>query len=291
MSESGSVTWPSPSVPLWRFNYTLANAPDAEGISITGAAFRGRQVLFKGSLPSLRVQYRGDACGPYKDPLNYDNAHPLSGSNRVKIYSVWSGALSGVSVEAFHTIGAYRLIERWTFWDDGRITPRLFSAGLQCNVDHSHHAYWRFDFDIEGAPRDTVFEYNTTTPDQGWGPGWHVKRYETSRVKSAATSRSWAIMDVGSMRGYHIIPGAADGTADGFAPRDLFVMRYHAAEDKHGQQGNAWGDDVSVYLDGESVEDADAVVWYCAHLGHHAEPEHADEYHSCGPTLIPFRWT
>jgi hypothetical protein len=29
MSESGFVTWPNPGTPLWRFGYTLADAPDA----------------------------------------------------------------------------------------------------------------------------------------------------------------------------------------------------------------------------------------------------------------------
>ncbi len=290
MSESGSVTWPNPATPLWRFGYTLADSPDAEGIAITDAFFRGRKLLYKGSLPSLRVQY-DNSCGPYKDSLNYNNAQPISGSNRVKVYSVWSGGLSGVAAEAFHTIGAYKLTERWTFWADGRITPRLYSAGLQCNVDHRHHPYWRFDFDIEGAPNDTVFEYNTTTPDLGWGPGWHVKHTEITRVKSPATYRSWAVMDMNTTRGCHIIPGSNDGTADAFAPRDLFVMRYHAAEDRHGQQGSAWDDGLAAYINGEVAESSDVVVWYCAHLGHHAEPEHADEFHVCGPTLIPFRWT
>jgi Cu2+-containing amine oxidase len=290
MSESGFVTWPSPATPLWQFAYTLADSPDAEGIAITNASFRGRKVLYKGSLPSLRVQYNSQ-CGPYKDPLTFNNAQPISGSNRVKVYTVWSGGLSGVSVESFHTIGAYKLTDRWTFWADGRITPRLFSAGLQCNIDHRHHPYWRFDFDIEGAPNDTVFEYNTTTPDLGWGPGWHVKHSEITRVKNPPTRRSWAVMDVNTMRGYHIIPGPDDGTADSFATRDLFVMLYHSAEDKHGQQGNAYDDGLSAYINSEVVEKSDAVIWYCAHLGHHAEPEHADEYHSCGPTLIPFRWT
>jgi len=290
MSESGSVTWPSPATPLWQFAYTLADSPDAEGIVVANAFFRGRKVLYKGSLPSLRVQYNS-TCGPYKDPLNYNNAHAISGSNRVKVYTVWSAGLPGIAAEAFHTIGAYKLTERWTFWADGRVTPRLYSAGLQCNIDHRHHPYWRLDFDIEGASTDTVFEYNTTTPDLGWGPGWHVKHTEITRVKNLATHRSWAVMDVNTMRGYHIIPGSNDGTADVFAPRDLFLMRYHPGEDKHGQQGNAADDGLAGYISGEVIEKSDVVVWYCAHLGHHAEAEHADEYHACGPTLIPFRWS
>jgi hypothetical protein len=287
MSESGMVKWPSATTPLWQFAYTLANHPDEEGIAITNARFRGRTVLFKGSLPSLRVQYNS-RCGPYKDPLNYNNAKPISGSKKVKVYSIVSGGVSGVAVEAFHTIGFYRLTERWTFWADGRVTPRLYSAGLQCNIDHRHHAYWRFDFDIDGPPHDAILEYNTSTPDLGWGPGWHMKHSENTRVKNPATHRSWAVMDVGTSRGYHIIPGANDGHGDAFSPRDLFVMRYRATEDLHGRQGDAFDDGLAAYINSEVAENTDVVVWYCSHLGHHAEVEHADEYHACGPTLVPF---
>jgi len=290
MSEYGTIAWPSAQAPLWQLSYALVSYPDMEGIAITQARYRGHQVFYKASIPTLRVEYDNNTCGPYKDSLSYDNAQPLLGTNRVKVYTVWSWGLSGVAVEAFHQIGAYKLTERWTFWADGRVTPRLYSAGLQCNTDHRHHPYWRFDFDVDGAAHDTVFEYNTTTPNLGWGPGWHVKAYEISRVKNAGTSRSWAIMDVGSQRGYHIIPGPTDGLADAFATRDMWVLRYRSAEDRHGQQGNASNDGLAAYMTGEATTDTDVVVWYCAHIGHHAEPEHADEYHYGGPTLIPFRW-
>jgi Cu2+-containing amine oxidase len=290
MSESGSITWPSQAQPFWQLAYTLADAPDTEGIAITQARYQGHQVFYKASLPSLRVQYNNDTCGPYKDPLTYSNAKPLVGIKKVKVYTVFSGGLPGVAVESFHTIGSYKLTVRYTFWIDGRVTPRLYSAGLQCNTDHRHHPYWRFDFDIDGASTDTVFEYNTSTPNLGWGPGWHVKHSEISRVKQPSTKRSWAVMDMNSQRGYHILPGSNDGLADAFSTRDLWVLNYHGNEDKHGMQGNAFDDGLTAYLNGEVVERSDVVIWYAAHLGHHAEPEHADEYHSCGPTLVPFRW-
>lgn len=291
MSESGFITWPSQANPVWKFAYTLADSPDQEGIAITQATYLGHQVFYKASLPSLRVQYNGNTCGPYKDPLHYNNAHPLVGTKRVKTYTVVSGSSYGIAVEAFHTIGSYKLTERYTFWVDGRVTPRLYSAGLQCNTDHRHHAYWRFDFDIDGAANDTVFEYNTSTADLGWGRGWHVKQTETSRVKNVATQRSWAVMDMASQRGYHVLPGSTDGFADSFSDRDLWIMRYHPAEDKHGNQGSSAADGLASYLTGEPIQSSDVVVWYCAHLGHHAEVEHADEYHACGPTLVPFRWS
>lgn len=290
MAEYGSVTWPSTSWPLWRLHWGLADSPDQEGIAITQARYKDHQVFYKASLPSLRVQYNG-GCGPYKDPLTYYNAKPTGTcpTKRVCTYTIWSWGMLGLVIEAYHTIGAYRLTERWTFWQDGQVYPRLFSAGLQCNDDHRHHAYWRFDFDIDGASSDMAFEFNTTTPDIGWGPGWHQKTVETSRVKNPSTSRCWAIMDGNSARGYFVFPGPNDGFADAFSTRDLWVMSYRGSEDRHGNQGSAYDDGLAAYLTGESVDRADIVLWYCGHLAHEAH-EGGDEWHFVGPRLVPFRW-
>jgi hypothetical protein len=71
---------------------------------------------------------------------------------------------------------------------------------------------------------------------------------------------------------------------------NCLVLSSSCATTDTGQQGTASGDASTAYINGEVVEKSNVVIWYCAHLGHHAVPEHADEYHACGPTLIPFRW-
>lgn len=288
MSESGNVVWPSANEPLWRFNWRLADAPDEEGVVITGAFYRGRQVFYKASLPCLRVQYDGP-CGPYKDPLHYNNAKTTAAcpSKRVCLYSYVSNGLRGLQVQSYHTVSAYRLTHRWVFWEDGQIYPRLYSAGLQCNFNHRHHVYWRFDFDIGGAGNDLALEYNTYTADQGWGRGWDTKTFETTRAKNPASRRSWAILDEQSGRGYHLIPGSNDGVADNFASHDLWLLRYHGSEDKNGAQGDRFSDDLQRYLNGENTVGQDIVLWYCAHLSHMAA-HGGDEWHHAGPNLIPF---
>jgi Cu2+-containing amine oxidase len=288
MSASGAVQWPSANNPIWRFNWTLADSPDAEGIAITSAYFHGREVFYKASLPSLRVQYDGP-CGPYKDPLNYNNAQPIP-VNKVNVYTIGFWGFLAVVAEAYHTIGNYKLTERWYFWNDGTVAPRLFSAGLQCNYNHRHHVYWRFDFDIDGAGNDLALEYNTSTPDLGWGPGWHTKQNEIVRLKNSSTRRCWAILNKGgSYPGYMIIPGPTDTTADAFSTGDLWVLRYHGAEDQHGRQGSAYDDVMAPLLNFEPTDGQDLVLWYCAHLNHEAA-DGAAEVHSVGPNLIPFRY-
>jgi Cu2+-containing amine oxidase len=269
-------------------DYALADSPDEEGIVVRNVRFRGHQVLYKASLPSLRVQYSGP-CGPYKDPLNYNNSKATTRcpSRMVCVYQYISGGQLALGVESFHRIGSYRLTHRWVFWENGWIMPRLYSAGLQCNYDHRHHAYWRFDFDIDGAANDLVLEYNTYAGNNGWGQGWHPKTREITRTKNPGSNRSWAVLDTGSGRGYHILPGPNDGTADAFSTSDLWVLHYRGPEDRNGRQGTAAADGLGAYLDGENVDAQDVTVWYCGHLTHHAE-HGGDEWHSVGPNLAPF---
>jgi Cu2+-containing amine oxidase len=287
MSEAGTVSWPA-GQPVWTFGWQLADSPDQEGIVVRQVRYRNRLLLHKASLPSLRVQYDGP-CGPYQDPLNFNNAHPTTRcpNRRVCLWEYTSGGRRALVVESYHTIGAYRLTHRWVFWDHGWIQARLYSAGLQCNYDHRHHAYWRFDFDIEDAARDLLLEYNTNTPDTGFGVGWTPRTRETIRLKSPPSQRSWAVMDRGTARGYHLIPGADDGTADAFSTSDLWLLRYQGAEDRNGLQGSAAADGLGAYLNGEDVDGQDLVAWYAGHLMHRAA-HGGDDWHACGPDLAPF---
>ena len=34
------------------------------------------------------------------------------------------------------------------------------------------------DFDIDGSTQDLALEYNSNTPNLGYGPGWHKKSVE-----------------------------------------------------------------------------------------------------------------
>ena len=289
MGVSGQIIWPNPANPIWQLNWRLADSPDEEGLVIRNAYFRGRQVFYKASLPILRVQYDGNHCGPYKDPLNYNNAQTTSRcpNDKVCVYQYTSNGVSALALESYHRIGSYRLTHRWVFWEDGVIYPRLFSAGLQCPHNHRHHAYWRFDFDIEGAGNDLALEYNDNSPNNGWGIGWHVKKTEIRRVKNPPTKRSWAILDKGTQRGYHLLPGSNDGTADSFSKYDLWLLRYAGGEDRQGRQGDAWDDGLASYVNGDIIDGSDVVVWYAGHLSHEAHAG-GDEWHSTGPTLVPF---
>jgi Cu2+-containing amine oxidase len=293
MSESASIVWPSSSSRIWEMTYVLGDFSQPEGIAIHRVKYKGRHVFHKASLPLIRVEYdtgpAGIACGPYKDPLYFDNADVQSTGKRVAVYTYFSGLVPALALESYHRIGAYRLRQRWVFTLTGSVLARLFSAGLQCPQNHRHHAYWRFDFDINDAANDSLYEYNTTTADIGYGAGWHKKLIETTGVKNPLTNRHWAIMDRSACNGYFLVPGPHDGVADTFSSHDLWVMRYRGSEDRQGNQGSESSDDLLAYLDSENIDRRDIVVWYCGHLAHEA-PLSGDEWHHVGPRLDPFRW-
>jgi hypothetical protein len=301
MGEVGHIVWPSASEPIWEFDWQLADSPDAEGIVISRASYRGHSVLYKASLPSLRVRYNG-ACGPYKIPLNYDHVLPSEKcpGSRVCIYSfVWEnlgGSWRGLSLEALY--GGYRILlgpgpgqlhhlykveQRWTFWDDGQVNPGFNAMRFNhCHDLDRFHVYWRLDFDIDTPGNNLALEYNSYTGDLGWGNGWQPLTSEISRLQGPHTGpvwRSWMVLNKASGRGYIIWPGDYDGTgaSDPFSNRDIWVVRYRASEDRHGNQGDAHTDGLEEYLGGpsgietgpyrtrESIDGQDVVVWYCRH--------------------------
>jgi Cu2+-containing amine oxidase len=296
MAIFGSIVWPSLEEPLWSLKWGLPDQPDIEGIVITDAYYRGREVFYKASLPAIRVQYDSQpdgTCGPYMDRLCYENAGTTCRcpSTKVCVYSTISNGFRGLNVESYHLddpfLSNYHITQRWIFWENGVIYPRLFSAGLQCNANHRHHIYWRFDFDIDGRFNDLVLEYNIQSGNVGWGNGWHPKTAETSSTKLHHSRRAWAIMDKSSGRGYFIKPGPNDRPADTFSNRDIWIMRYHFNEDRHGQQGDPYNDGLSTYINGENIDGQDVVVWYCSHL-YHNRSDPGDDWHGTGPHLLPF---
>lgn len=291
MASFGTVSWPFDN-PLWTFSYGLSGPSQPEGLVLRQVHYKGKKVLWKISLPSLRVQYDRNQCGPYKDPLSSANARPLDNGELVWVYqyAIPFVPMPFLAVDSYYEIGAYRLRQRYLFSTTGDMVAELHSAGLQCNLNHRHHAYWRMDFDISGADSDSVYQHTAGAPDIGHGAGWAKFRAETSVARPGGIETRWAIKDRNAPeRGYFIRPGHYDGLADAFARRDAAFTRYRGSEDRQGNQGNAWDDGIDADINGEGINRTDVVMWYCGHLGHAAQ-DGADEWHSAGPRLTPFNW-
>jgi hypothetical protein len=222
------------------------------------------------------------------------------------------GDMRGVAAESFedrlvlttqYLAGWYRYRVRWTFWLDGRMEPTFTYGHLPnvCTTDpRNHHAYWRFDFDIDGGENDYVVE---TT-------GGTTTTFETEARRSFEDADTWGVFDRVSARGYVLTPGPeTDLLVDDFSYADVMILHYAPLELDDGGNfaGNSPycaidfespgppdsdGNRRDPMLDGEAVLDTDVVVWYRTGVRRANEGRSQDACRVLGPTLTPVGdWT
>jgi hypothetical protein len=187
--------------------------------------------------------------------------------------------------------GWYRYTMKWRFYLDGRIEPVFGFAAINSSCiafGHTHHVYWRFDFDIDTAANAVVLE--SPKPVIGPNPGPPVPPVtlstETMRLNTAG-GLSWSIHNSTTGRGYRVIPGhEAELPADGFSVGDAWFLRYKANElDDTGQPGTSCPINIGGFLNGETTS-SDVVMWYRGGAFHEAGD--LDNCHWASPTLVPF---
>ncbi|HKR63805.1 MAG TPA: hypothetical protein VJZ00_08740 [Thermoanaerobaculia bacterium] len=306
------ITWPNAN-PVWDLCWVSppdSSGPDGSGLEIRHAFYKGHRVFWRANVPVLNVLYDQPSgpCGPtYRDwmtalaPFQANNiispgyAEPTStpvttcdtpGSD--------PGSFQGVAVERLAdrlvlttqtNAGWYRYVQKWTFFADGRVTPAFgFTAITYMCVTkpHTHHGYWRFDFDIDGAGGDVIRERKKV-----WF-FWTWSTQATETKTNRASGKRWRVQD-GAGRGYEITPGTDGTPPDAWAGSDVWLLRYHGNEtDDGGATGGANGDaqHIDPYVNGESINGQDVVMWY------RIEHRHASGL-TCmllGPTLQPINW-
>lgn len=152
---------------------------------------------------------------------------------------------------------------------------------------HRHHAYWRFDFDIDSPGNAVVTEEIKPTvtevpPDV---PPPTVLLTETMRI-NGPPGLSWSITDSATGRGYRVVPGSETALpADAFAVGDAWFLKYNGNElDDIGQPGTSCPINIGGFLNGEATS-SDVVMWYRSgwlHPGHEL-----DDCDMVGPMLYP----
>ena len=295
---NGHVAWPS-SDPVWEFDlYRPANRTtlNGSGLELRDVRYRGRLVFARAGVPVLNVEYNpGVGCGCFRDwhhdeaPIDVGDAEPVApclarsspGAVRTACEANASpqnadpggdvGDFEGVVFEDYGTelvltahaeAGWYRYRMKWHLYADGRIWPEFSFAAADAvctRSDHRHHAYWRFDFDLEGTPRDDVVREHRGGAEQ-------VFQHEAARTwGGAAGGTFWSVRDGATGAGYEIVPSEADRRlpADAFSKTDALVLRYKLAELDDGEAGGTGcAFRYEPFVDGESVEGEDVVFWY-----------------------------
>lgn len=308
------------------------------GLSVRRVAHRGRSVLYRGDTPIVNVKYdRANHSGAvsYRDWVNEEAPFKATGTDAIPGYRLCpkppttlfdpgpggahraGGNFTGVTfhwegttvvVTSLMAAGWYRYRAEWRFALDGTITPTFgFSAVENENTcdAHTHHCYWRLDFDVESAGDNAVerriVRLGTAHFDLadietlGARVGslvtrWIAVKREARMVRGPLSA--WRVMNRASGRGYAIYPGLRDGTADsGFGVGDVWALRYRPNEDRDsGKPGNEAH--IDPYVNGESIDGADVVIWYAAHGRHdqHEDDLHGVHGHVVGPRLAPVNW-
>jgi len=210
-------------------------------------------------------------------------------------------------------VGNYQYIHRWEFHADGAIHAEVGLGGQLLGVlgpdgiiggrGHVHNFYFRLDFDIVTAAGNLVQRFGHKGNAMGDDKLTDIK-VEAKETVNLQEFTTWRVINKTLLnrdvpRSYELIPcteGAADGT---YSTGDVWVVRYKGPA----EYGQDVGPDPNLpgkctdhvlganYVNGESVDGQDVVVWYCLR-GHHF-PRHLSEekkvlpYHFIGFHMEP----
>lgn len=242
-----------------------------------------------------------------------------------KYYSAQAQS-QALTLFAVSHIGEYNYITQWRFYDNGTIEPAmgatgrlqrfsgdpaygwpLDSANSVYGVSHMHTYYWRLDFDLNGTATDDVVEEINFTPD---GPqdrftiGQTALLTETARAVSPTAFRSWRVKDSvtnadGHAISYHLEANPAHlfhGPAyEPFTQNEIYVTVNNACEQyvSHNPTTGGCGNDVTQFVNNQSLAGADTVMWYGLTF-HHLPRDEDQNYmfaHWSSFVIAPRDWT
>ena len=313
------MQWPTIN-PVWEFCFRTpvsSSGRDGSGIEISNVFYNGHLVFKRAHVPILNVLYLPGGCGCFRDWSDSEVRFEVIGSHGpesspsggyaeavVPVETVCerggsagdNGNFRGVAAEKLPDqlilttqmqAGWYRYVMRWKFFLDGRIQPWYgYSAVIASCISnaHTHHNYWRLDFDIDGAGNDVVQPGGmVAAPAPPGGPVGNVK-FPTEISRLITPDPKWSVSDRVTGRGYRVVPGTVI-PADAFAVSDSWALMYRSSEiDDPSGQGCAAR--LNEHLTNEPINNQDVVLWVRGGQFHQA-----NELDDCGTsvyTLEPF---
>ena len=300
-----TVTDPEGTV-LWEMlvlRPSISTGTNASGIELQNVSYKGHTVLKRAHVPILNVLYVNGECGPYRDWLYQEGMFQADGTDIVGAPGFRdcgttpattfldtgndTGNFRGVALYRNGTevvlvtemeAGWYRYIHEWGFDADGTIHPRFGFGGVANSCTcllHTHHAYFRFDFDIDGPPNNIVELPLRTNPNAG------TPIVNEKKIRRNPNSPKYYKIR-GRQRSYLLYPGVNDGVADAYGQADIWFLHWHDGptplkaeiDDGHNFFDPTQAD-LDQFLTGETLLKQDSVVWYHASF-FHTPDNHAD---------------
>jgi hypothetical protein len=270
------IAWPDEQ-PVWSLcavRPSQSTAIDGSGLEVYNVRYKGKMVFKRAHAPILNVLYQ-TGCGCFRDWSDSERAFFTSTpatapgwADTKKVRTVcenhgtdigsFSGVASQKKLEELELTtqlqaGWYRYVMRWHFFLDGRVKGWFGFAAVSANCinfDHTHHNYWRLDFDIDGPANDYIDVVQT--------PGANPTAVATEMTTLFGADH-WVVRDGTTGRGYKIIPGetVAPGT---FGVSDVWALRYNASQIDDGSPSCQI--QINPFINGESLLGEDILVWY-----------------------------
>ena len=261
----------------WSFDYSTSS--NSSGLVLTNVTYKGELVLGKASMPVMRVEYENDLCGPYADILASSRLeaaetgapNDFCDNQAVCRRSFIQDGEKKFEIGSNWQIGEYQIYQTYYFSEKGTIDTRVYSRGLQCVIDHSHHAHWMFDFDIGGSANDRILRGDSD-----------VQQVEFNDLR--ADVPHWRIEDPDFATSVRLVPSDDDGEPDSFSRWDAAGRKFNSSEVGRWRLG-ARGEIGSNFITpAERIDGEDLVFWYVSHLPHRAA-EGSSIWHSSGPRI------
>ena len=194
-------------------------------------------------------------------------------------------------------VGSRNYSVRWRLYENGTIEPSLGVSGQLPVVNatvaqygwpamatgkvatgFTAHALWRLDFDLDTTNGNDVIEEFNSTPSADRltkVKSMTVLGTETARLQNIETKRWWRVRDslignggVGTIS-YEIVPNdydqsRANSNNQTWLASDVFFTRYKDCEKQAARNAitNGCASDVSQFVNNESINSQDVVVWY-----------------------------
>ena len=244
----------------WSIHWRLT---ESAGVMVYLADFKGRRVLWEGSLPYVTIDHqrqeltpdaeRTESHGPFWVPLGY---RTLASDVRTTTFR------GGFELAADFAAGPYRYTQLWRFHADGRMEPWLTihggDQGTGVHDTHTYHPHWRFDFDVDGAHDDAVEIWEggrwTRLAEEGWFP-------YTGEQDDDSGGAVWRQIDFGSGAAVTIRPHHWEDA-------ELFAVRYHPGEWPPFSPRSEAGSQPfpAAYVGTDPLDGHDVTLWYVAHV-------------------------
>ncbi|MGP4008293.1 copper amine oxidase [Streptomyces sp. 4N124] len=188
------------------------------------------------------------------------HAYRMQGDTANKVYQAQGKDLLVYTV---NQVGWYEYMTEWRFQDDGTINMNVGATGSLSPVDydagdgrgwpigkgpkakatsHSHNAFWRLDFALDGSTKNRVEQYDSAvSPPRGQQQAPTTKTTSTKVTKELAGDakgyRWWRMVSAtgknkdGHARSYEFVPGPSTKyPGRSFTKHDMYFTQYNKCE-------------------------------------------------------------